>query len=269
MKSGYLTTSIEVLDHLLGGKGFETGKVYEIYGPEGTGKSNLLHQLVCTAFMSKDEGGLGAGTIYIDTGGTFSIRRIHRFAIRLGIDPNEITRSVLRAAPPTSDDLLSICENQLGEKAVEFGARLFCLDSLAILFGAEYDVFRQQYPIWRPKAERIIEALRRTCQLVNRVGLVTNSVWQRNIKLPDRLRMEVKPYRDGLRLIAIEDNEGNPTDYCFAYITDNGFIDLEPAEHKTLRSTLAPMKFLIGEDQIEEIYLAKDEIPAVGRNFRD
>jgi len=76
----HLTSGTQGLDEILGGKGFESQKVYELYGPEGAGKSTLLHQLICTASLPTTNGGLGAGSIYIDTEGTFSIRKVQQIA---------------------------------------------------------------------------------------------------------------------------------------------------------------------------------------------
>ncbi|MHC1592146.1 MAG: helix-hairpin-helix domain-containing protein, partial [Candidatus Helarchaeales archaeon] len=43
-KREVIKTGQAPLDRVLGG-GFETQKVYELYGPQGSGKSSLLHQL--------------------------------------------------------------------------------------------------------------------------------------------------------------------------------------------------------------------------------
>jgi len=170
----YLTTGTKGLDRILGGKGFETQKVYEIYGPEGTGKSTLLHQLACTAFLPPDKGGLGASTIYVDAEGSFSLNRLQEMAPRFGLDPDELARNVTKAAPPNSDILLYICEVELPKMTQQTGARLFCLDSIATHFRTEYGSERQLVPERQQKAGKIIHALKRIAQVTNGVAILTN-----------------------------------------------------------------------------------------------
>jgi len=237
----YLTTGTDGLDSILGGKGFETQKVYEIYGPEGTGKSNLLHQLVCTAYLPPNEGGLGAGTIYMDTEGTFSIKRIQQLAPRFGIDPEEITRNVIKAAPPTSDVLLFLCEAQLESMAAQTGARLFCLDSIATHFRAEFGAERQMMPERQQRASKVIHALKRVAQAANGVAILTNQVtanvtgmgkpWAHSMGLlvghesQVRIMVRTKSTAEGLRLFEIEKALDLPPANCILKITDEGFID--------------------------------------------
>ncbi|MHA1266156.1 MAG: helix-hairpin-helix domain-containing protein [Candidatus Helarchaeota archaeon] len=237
----HLTSGVSALDTLLGGKGFETQKVYEIYGPEGTGKSNLLHQLVCTAYLPPNEGGLGAGTIYIDTEGTFSVKRIKTIAERFGIDPEEITRNILRAAPPTSDVLLYLCENKLEQMAHQTGARLFCLDSIATHFRSEYGSERQHIPERQQKANKVIHALKRVVQQSNGVAILTNQAtgdptgqgrgWKHSMGLivghesQVRLRITIKNTAQGLRKVDVEKAIDLPPSSCIIKITDIGFVD--------------------------------------------
>jgi RecA/RadA recombinase len=239
----YLTSGTEGLDSILGGKGFETQKVYEIYGPEGTGKSNLLHQLVCTAYLPPNEGGLGAGTIYMDTEGTFSIKRIQQLAPRFGIDPEEITRNVIKASPPTSDVLLFLCEAQLEKMASQTGARFFCLDSLATHFRAEFGAERQMMPERQQRASKVIHALKRVAQATNGVAILTNQVtanvtgmgkpWAHSMGLlvghesQVRIMVRTKSTADGLRLFEIEKALDLPPANCILKITDEGFIDAD------------------------------------------
>jgi DNA repair protein RadA len=257
----HLTSGTQALDTLLGGKGFETQKVYEIYGLEGTGKSNLLHQLICTAYLPPDEGGLGAGAIYIDTEGTFSIKRVQQIAPRFGIDPDEISRNILRAGPPTSDVLLYLCENKLEQMAHQTGARLFCLDSIATHFRAEYGSERQHIPERQQKANKVIHALKRVAQQANGVAILTNQAtgdptgigrgYKHSMGIvvghesQVRLRISVKSTAEGLRKVVVEKALDLPPDQCIIKITNQGFVDEDwkpPKEPPTKRAKKSSTK---------------------------
>ncbi len=245
----FLTSGSKSLDQLLGGKGFETQKVYEIYGPQGTGKSNLLHQLICTAYLPPDEGGLGASTIYIDTEGTFSLKRIKQIAPRFGIDPDEVCRNVIKASPPSSDVLLFLCETQLEYMAHQTGARLFCLDSIATHFRAEYGTERQMFPERQQRANKVIHALKRVAQSMNGVAILTNQVtanvtgmgraYQHSMgytighESHVRLRIDIKSTAEGLRKIVVEKALDLPPGECIIKITDTGFVDKESNAKET------------------------------------
>ena len=249
-KRQYLTTGTKGLDEILGGRGFETQKVYEIYGPEGTGKSTLVHQLICTAFLPPDQGGLGAGTIFLDTEGTFSIKRIREFAVRFGIDPDEISKNVVRANPPTSDTMLFIAEQQLDKMADQVGARLFCLDSIATHFRSEYGSERQMLPERQQKANRIIHALKRVVVAKNGVAVMTNQVtanvtgmglpWTHSmgnvVGHESQVRIRVRK-KGELREFKIEKALDLPPKICLLTMTDQGLFDEEKKPKKAKGDT--------------------------------
>ena len=243
-KRQYLTSGSKDLDGILYvNKGFQTQKLYEIYGPEGTGKSTLLHQLICTAYLPPDKGGLGAGAIYIDTEGSFSMKRIEEIAPRFGIDPAEITRSVIKSSPPTSDVLLYLCETELEKMASETGARLFCLDSIATHFRSEYGTERQCLPERQQKANKVVHALKRVAQQMNGVAIMTNQVsanvtgmgrpWQHSMgfvighEAHVRIRVSIKSTSEALRLLTIEKALDLPPNECILQIDTTGFLDVE------------------------------------------
>ncbi|MFX0139706.1 MAG: helix-hairpin-helix domain-containing protein, partial [Candidatus Hodarchaeota archaeon] len=97
-----LTTGCPSFDKILGG-GFETQKVYEIYGKEKSGKSRLCHQLIARAHMPKNKGGLGSpAAVYIDTEGTFNMKTLKTMAQYVGVDPNMVSKNLAYSKPPTS-----------------------------------------------------------------------------------------------------------------------------------------------------------------------
>ena len=71
MPSSHISTGTEVLDILLDG-GYENDSVTTVYGPAGSGKTNIA--LLAAVNMAK----LGKKVIYIDTEGGFSIARVEQ-----------------------------------------------------------------------------------------------------------------------------------------------------------------------------------------------
>ncbi|KAF9085975.1 hypothetical protein BGX23_009241 [Mortierella sp. AD031] len=76
-----ITTSSPALDSFFGGaKGVPPGKITEICGLPGTGKTQLGMQLSINAQMPRSMGGAGGSSIYIDTEGSFVARRALQLA---------------------------------------------------------------------------------------------------------------------------------------------------------------------------------------------
>ena len=77
-----IVTSIEALDQQLGG-GIPLGKVTEIAGPPGVGRTQLCFQLCANCHTPVDLDGIGADSLLIDTEGTFSPTRMAEIASAL------------------------------------------------------------------------------------------------------------------------------------------------------------------------------------------
>jgi DNA repair protein RadA len=75
------------LDNLLDG-GIEVDVITQIYGPPGSGKTQLCHTL-CVMLSSDYE------TIYIDTEGSFRPERVKEIAKARGLDSKQILRRIL------------------------------------------------------------------------------------------------------------------------------------------------------------------------------
>ncbi len=169
-----LTSGTKALDALLGGKGFETQRVYEIYGPEGAGKSTLLHQLVCTAALPPEKGGLGAPSLYIDADGGFSMERLQQIAAHFSLDPRQI--HVLRATPPTTELLRYLCEVEVRKVIQKVEARLICLDTISSLFRAEYGPDLSSFRERDFTVSRIIHNLKQVVREVNGIFIFANQI---------------------------------------------------------------------------------------------
>jgi len=69
-----LTTGCDILTDFLRG-GLLPGKLYEIYGESGSGKTQLAIQLLLQSLLSTNEGGLAGKSLYLMTGKPLNEKR--------------------------------------------------------------------------------------------------------------------------------------------------------------------------------------------------
>jgi len=247
----HLTTGTQGLDSILGGNGFETETLYELYGFEEAGKEVLLHQLACTAYLPPEKGGLATGSIYIDTEGMFSIEQIERIAQRFKIDPEALKSKIVRVTPPDSDTLVEFCESQMEMMAFKVGARLFCLDNFASYLLAEYGGVTETLPERQQKAKRIGAAFRRAVVNLRGIAIYTNQMKREWGKpqgtftyalglavgfIPNvRIRLDIHNEVKGLREFKIEKAHNLPNKSVILRLKEDGFFDLRKkvSVHKT------------------------------------
>ena len=91
-----ITTGSKNLDDLLAG-GIETKAVTEFYGEFGSGKTQICHTLCVTTQTPKDQGGLGARVVYVDTENTFRPERVAEIARARGHDADSILEGIIVA----------------------------------------------------------------------------------------------------------------------------------------------------------------------------
>jgi len=199
---GKLTWNIDEVDDLLGG-GVETQPITEVYGEFGAGKSQVTHQLVVNVQLPREQGGLGAAAMFIDSEDTFRPERIDDMvrglpdeAIQAAMDDREIEGSPddEEAMTELVDDFLdkihvakafnSNHQMLLAEKAQELAnehdesewpIRLLCVDSLTAHFRAEY-VGRGELAERQQKLNRHLHDLDKVGNLYNAAVVVTNQV---------------------------------------------------------------------------------------------
>ncbi len=241
----YLTTGVKALDAIFPqGTGLETQQVYELYGPEGVGKAVLLHQLLCTAALPLNKGGLASGAIYIDTEGSFSLPLLQQIAERFAVPYDTLKRRILKVTPPASEQLLYFCEAQLEPTALQHGVRLFCLDSIATPFQADYEGVGQPLPERQQKLGRLIQALKRAAQRTNGIALYTNQVKRGDTHAlgflvghgPQvRLRLDFHDRSKRGRVITIEKAVDSPLQTAVTQLTREGFV--EPVTRKKRKNS--------------------------------
>lgn len=253
-----LSTKCPSFDKILDG-GFETQKVYEVYGKEGTGKSSLMLELICLSHLPVEDGGLGSPcTIYIDTEGSFSIKRLKVMAPYYKLKPEEIVKSVVLANPPTSDAMLYLCEKSLMKIMDETGAKLIILDSLATHFRSEYYNARNLLPERQGRANRIVHSLKKATRIYNALAVMTNQATANVtgfgapyshamgllIGHEAQVRIRIAPDKSGLKKVTIEKAVDLPNLSCLLELSQFGFI--EPSKKKKSRKKK-------GEEEEEEV----------------
>ena len=243
-----LTTGCKELDELLGG-GLRTSKLYELYGREGVGKTLFLHQLTCLAALPIAEGGLGAGTLFIDAEETFNMTWLDRLATRFALDPALVAQMTLKVSPTTSDQLLYFCEQQAEKLAVVHGVRLFCLDALATHFLSDFGPEPFLIAECFHKVTRILRALQTAAEAVDGVVIFTNDAVElmadlrassqvfKRCRLGQRsevcLELRVKPpTADHLREFRIERAPDLAQKSCELKLGAEGFVTIDSKRHR-------------------------------------
>ena len=131
-----ITTGSKKVDMLIGG-GIETGTITEIFGVFGSGKSQMAHQLAVNVQLPEEQGGLGAGAIYIDTEITFRPERILQMASALGLDTDSVLENILVARADSVERQILLLKN-VQDILTKKQIGLLVIDSLMAHFRAEY-----------------------------------------------------------------------------------------------------------------------------------
>ena len=199
---GKLSWQIDEVDDLLGG-GIETQSITEVYGEFGSGKSQVTHQMAVNVQLSKENGGLEGGCIFVDSEDTFRPERIDDMVRGLDdeILADEMEKREIEGMPSDEEameELVAAFLDQihvakafnsnhqilLAEKAKELAGeheetewpiRIVCVDSLTAHFRAEY-VGRGELADRQQKLNKHLHDLMRLGDLFNTAILVTNQV---------------------------------------------------------------------------------------------
>jgi len=171
---GAITTGSKTFDELMGGKGFESQAITELFGEFGSGKTQIVHQLCVNVQRPIEQGGLDAHVFYIDTENTFRPDRIKQMAEALELDTNEVLNKIHVARAYNSSHQMLLVDKVM-ELSKEFPARLLVVDSLTSQFRAEY-VGRGALADRQQKLNKHMHDLLRWSDLYNGVVVVTNQV---------------------------------------------------------------------------------------------
>ncbi|MEM0137059.1 MAG: DNA repair and recombination protein RadA [Thermoplasmata archaeon] len=168
-----LTTGSQALDNLLSG-GLETQAITELFGPFGSGKTQLIHQLLVNVTMPEEKKGLNGEAILIDTENTFRPERIEQMSLALNLDPKEVLKKIHVARAYNSSHQMLLVEKAF-ETAKEHPIRLIAVDSLTAHFRVEY-TGRGALAERQQMLNRHMHDLLRFADIYNAVVAVTNQV---------------------------------------------------------------------------------------------
>ncbi len=168
-----ITTGSSNLDDLLAG-GIETQAVTEFYGEFGSGKTQICHTLCVTSQTPRDQGGLGAHVVYVDTENTFRPERIAEIARSRGQDPDAILQGIIVAKAFNSSHQELII-GELGAQVRNWGVKLVVVDSAVAHYRAEF-LGRGTLSERQQRLNRFMHSLVRTAEVYNLAVVVTNQV---------------------------------------------------------------------------------------------
>lgn len=131
-----LTTGSKELNSLLGG-GYPLKLITEIFGENGTGKSQCCFTATVMATRPEEEGGLDSYVIYVDTEGTFRAHRVAEIAKSRGFDPVETCSKIFVIRANTSAHQVVLMD-EIKKIASQHKVRLLIVDSIISHFRAEY-----------------------------------------------------------------------------------------------------------------------------------
>lgn len=171
-----ITTSSESLDRLIGG-GIETQSITELYGPYGSGKTQIGHQMAVNVQLPPPKG-LNGSAVIIDTESTFRPERIKQLSEAHGMDYNETLGNIHVARAYNSEHQILLVEKvfELAESLkTSKPVRLIVVDSLTSHFRSEY-IGRGLLAERQQKLNKHLHSLMRFGSLYNASIIVTNQV---------------------------------------------------------------------------------------------
>ncbi|CAH8558984.1 unnamed protein product [Heterobilharzia americana] len=145
-KCSYLVSMCRSFDELLGG-GFPTGRLTELCGEPGVGKTQFCFQACVNVQIPKWFGGLDGQALFLDTEGNFIPERVRQMATAL---TNHCRRHYIAANPEKSDEL-SIRQHCPSVESIMSGIHYIRItDHLKLLAVCQHlEQFCDQHPLIR------------------------------------------------------------------------------------------------------------------------
>lgn len=234
---GRISSGSKALDELLGG-GVETQNITEAYGKFSSGKSQLAFQLAINVQKSKENGGLEANAMFIDTEGTFRPERVAQMAESGGMNVENVLKNIHFARAENSDHQM-ILMDKAEELIIEKNIKLIVIDSLTSHFRADY-IGRGSLGERQQKLNKHIHTLQRLADKHNLAVYITNQVMDNPGILfgdPTRpigghvlahasgVRMYLRKSKDEKRIARIVDSPSLPEGEGIFKVTKDGIVD--------------------------------------------
>lgn len=172
-KIGRISTGSKNFDKLLGG-GLETGAITEVYGEFGSGKTQLCHTASVIVQMSRKQGGLGGGALYIDTENTFRPERIETISRARGQNPNQTLENIIvaRAYSSSHQELILSESSRIIESQ---NIKLLVFDSAISLYRSEY-IGLSALSLRQQRLNKLVHSIMRIAQTHQIAVLLANQV---------------------------------------------------------------------------------------------
>eukprot|EP01090_Pellita_catalonica_P017054 TRINITY_DN5069_c0_g1_i1.p1 TRINITY_DN5069_c0_g1~~TRINITY_DN5069_c0_g1_i1.p1 ORF type:complete len:389 (-),score=46.46 TRINITY_DN5069_c0_g1_i1:13-1179(-) len=170
-----IPTTIKRFDKLMHG-GLPLGSITEIVGPAGVGKTQFSLLLTAMTCMSKEDGGIDSGALFLDAESSFRVERLislirAKFPKYAEDTPDRLEQlrryveRVIKFDVESTSQLVNILDNIEGE-IIKKGIKLIVIDSIASLarkdFGEGSIVKRQEL---LSKVASILKRLAENCKL--------------------------------------------------------------------------------------------------------
>ena len=226
-----LSTGCKSLDKLLDG-GIEAGVITQVYGPPGSGKTQLCHTL-CVMLPPN------CNAIYIDTEGSFRPERIQEIANARGLHPKQILQRVLVTKPLDIKQLESRIESACSKIDSDNKIKLLIVDSIIYHYRAEC-AGRSKLPEKIQRLNKYMHLLLKTASSNAVAVVVTNHQTQSSVdgtynrvvplggnamSYASKYRIHLD-YRGGYRLARLDLGPCPPQDDISFAINERGFTDV-------------------------------------------
>lgn len=132
-----LTLGCPVLDRLLNG-GVPCDSITEIVAESGTGKTQLVLQLLLAAELPVSRGGLSSASLYLHSEFPFPFRRLHQLSFHRPHLPHNPLDRIFIEPLHSVDHLLDVLP-RLEFLVPKLNIKLIIIDSIAALFRGEFE----------------------------------------------------------------------------------------------------------------------------------
>jgi DNA repair protein RadB len=139
-----ISTGSDIMDWLLEG-GYENEIITTIYGPPGSGKSNLCLLCMVNNYDKK--------IIYVDTEGSFSIARIKQLADNY----EDILKKIIVLTPTNFDEQKKVFEKLKNLVTDKIG--LIIIDSIAMLYRLEIGITKDIFKVNRDLGVQLVNLI--------------------------------------------------------------------------------------------------------------
>ena len=129
-----ISTGSTELDRILD-EGIQTMKLYEFFGPAGSGKTQLCTQLSINVQLDEGRGGIRGKVIYIDTERGFNAGRILEICNRRGINGKKILKGIFYASVSSLTELFRLMDRSK-ELILKEKVKLMIVDDIITPFHA-------------------------------------------------------------------------------------------------------------------------------------